>query len=327
MNSSDEVRKLVDDLSTSVWAFSTLSAAAEAGLLEPLAEPCTPTYLSEHSGVPVALVERILDVLVALGLARREGDRFAGEGGLVPLLDPVAGADLLADLRSTYLQSRDLVDRAKQRILAPGWRHSDPELLQAQGASGRALTQMLAEQVFPMLEGLSGRLRAPSAAFLDAGTGVGTIAIELCRLFPELRAVGLEPQEAPLAEARRNVAVAGLGARIELRQQRVEDLTDRETFDLAYLPQVFMPADVVRRGLRAVWSALRPGGWISLPAISAPGGELGPALSRLRNVLWGGDALDAEEVAAIVREAGFESVFVGGAPGSGVKGIVGRRPE
>jgi len=96
--------------------------------------------------------------------------------------------------------------------------------------------------------------------FLDAGTGVGVVAIELCRHYPHLHAVGLEPQAVPLAEARRNVAAAQLDQRIELRAQRVEDLTDREAFDLAYLPQVFMPVEVVRRGLRTVFQVLRPGG-------------------------------------------------------------------
>jgi len=52
------------------------------------------------------------------------------------------------------------------------------------------------------------------------------------RLFPRLRVIGLEPQDAPLAEARRNVAAAKLGEHIELRAQRIEDLADREAFDL-----------------------------------------------------------------------------------------------
>ncbi len=302
-----------------------MSAAAEAGLLEQLIEPRTTAYLSQHTGVPAELVERILDVLIALGLVSRQGDDFSSSHGLLPLLRSPEKEDLLADLRATYLQSRQLVDGAKHRNITPGWHHDDPEILQSQGAGGRALTEMLARQIIPAMDGLEDRFHSPTASFLDIGTGVGVIAIELCRHFPNLHVVGLEPQDAPLAEARHNVAAVGFGDRIELRHQGLEDLRDREAFDLAYLPQVFMPVDVVERGLPAIRNALRPGGWVLLVAISAPGADLGSALSRLRNVLWGGEALYPEQVAEMVRAAGFDSVRVVGPPDSTTKGIVGRR--
>src|SRR4051794_36137466 len=114
MKTFEEVRQLVNDLSSSVWAFSTLTCAVEAGLLEPLAEPRSAAYISEHTGAALALVEGILDVLVALGLVRREGDTFASEPGLLPLLHSPGKEDFLADLRTTYLQSWHMVQSAKQ---------------------------------------------------------------------------------------------------------------------------------------------------------------------------------------------------------------------
>jgi hypothetical protein len=106
----------------------------------------------------------------------------------------------------------------------------------------------------------------------------------------------------------------------------VEELTDREAFDLAYLPQVFMSMDVVKAGLRAIRDALRPGGWILVIAFSAPGDDLHAVTTRLLNVLWGGSPLPAEEFADMTRAAGLEGVQVGGPPGSLMKAIVGRRP-
>jgi hypothetical protein len=41
--------------------------------------------------------------------------------------------------------------------------------------------------------------------------------------------------------------------------------------------------------------------------------------------MWGGSPLSAEEVADMTRAAGFESVQVGGPPGSLMKSIMGRR--
>ena len=288
---SREVRERIDGLVDATWAFSTLAAASEIGLLAALDPSCTAAEAAARSGIPSDLATALLDVLVALDLAHRAADCYAARHG---------------DLR-------------------PGWIHTDPELLQAQGRSGRAATRELA-QVFPLLPGLQERLQAPGATFLDVGLGVGIVSIELCRIYPALRVVGLEPGEAPAAEARRNIAAAGFEDRIEVRSQRVEELTDQAVFDLAYFPQVFMPFDVVRVGLQRVHDALRPGGWITVVAISAPGDDLHAVTTRMINILWGGSPLSADEVADMTRAAGFEGVQIGGVPSSFLKGIGGRRP-
>ena len=118
--------------------------------------------------------------------------------------------------------------------------------------------------------------------------------------------VGIEPQAVPLAEGQRNAAAAGLGDRIALRAQWVEELTERDAFDLAWLPQVFLPREVFGSGLRAVREALRPGGWAILLAIGAPGSDLRAALGRLINVLWGEEARSSEEVERAAIAAGFD---------------------
>jgi cyclopropane fatty-acyl-phospholipid synthase-like methyltransferase len=145
------------------------------------------------------------------------------------------------------------------------------------------------------------------------------------KIYPGLQVVGLEPGEVQAAGARRNIAEAGLEDRIAVRSQRVEELTDQAAFDLAYFPQVFMPIDVVREGLQRVYDALRPGGWIMVVAVSAPGDDLHAAATRLINIMWGGSPLSADEVADMTRAAGFEWVQIGGVPSSVLKGIGGRR--
>jgi cyclopropane fatty-acyl-phospholipid synthase-like methyltransferase len=75
----------------------------------------------------------------------------------------------------------------------------------------------MAAQGVRRLAGLAERLNAPSASFLDVGVGVGVIAIEMCRAYPALRVVGLEPAEAPRREALGRIAAAGLSDRIEIR--------------------------------------------------------------------------------------------------------------
>jgi 2-polyprenyl-3-methyl-5-hydroxy-6-metoxy-1,4-benzoquinol methylase len=322
---SRDVHARIDGLIDTTWAFSALAAASEIGLLAALDPSCTAAEAAARSGIPAGLATALLDVLLALGLAHRDAARYHATPELQDFLAASSPDDLLPWLRSQHLQSRQMVDAARHGDLRPGWIHTDPELLQAQGRSGRAATRELAK-VFPLLPGLQERLQAPGATFLDVGVGVGIVSIELCRIYPALRVVGLEPSEAPAAEARRNIAAAGFEDRIAVRSQRVEELTDQAVFDLAYFPQVFMPLDVVRVGLQRVHDALHPGGWITVVAIDAPGDDLHAVTTRLVNILWGGSLLSADEVADMTRAAGFEWVQIGGVPSSVLKGIGGRRP-
>jgi 2-polyprenyl-3-methyl-5-hydroxy-6-metoxy-1,4-benzoquinol methylase len=320
-------RQVINNLISSVGAFSTLASAFESGLLEALSTSSSLADLSHRSGIPTYLVEGMLDVLVAVGLLQRDGDVYSGAPDLLPLLQAPFRDALLAEVRSAYLQSREMIDAAKRRTLAGGWYYTDPEILEAQGTPGGLLFSMLSQMLFPRLDGLQEALQRPSATFLDVGTGVATIAIQMCRLFPTLHVVGLEPQDAPMTEARRNVTVAKLSDRIELRAQRIENLTDRDAFDLVWLPPVFLPREVLERGLRRSWAALRPGGWILLIAYSTPGMELDAALGRLMNVLWGGDPLYPEQVAELLAAANFASTQVFPLmPGMNPKLIVGQRP-
>jgi hypothetical protein len=90
--------------------------------------------------------------------------------------------------------------------------------------------------------------------------------------------------------------------------------------------QVLIPDGVFEASLARVWQALRPGGWVSMPAISAAGEDLEAALSRLRNLLWGGGVRLPEQVAERVRAVGFASVQVVPAMGGTFRAILAQRP-
>jgi hypothetical protein len=122
--------------------------------------------------------------------------------------------------------------------------------------------------------------------------------------------------------------VAGLSARIELRPQRVEEMTDVAAFDLVWLPPVFLPGAVLPRALVAAWMALRTGGWILFPAISSRGADTRAALTRFRNVLWGGETLTPEAVAGLLVEARFNAVrVIPGPPRGALQMVAARRPS
>jgi predicted O-methyltransferase YrrM/DNA-binding transcriptional ArsR family regulator len=300
-DTAPDLDRRVSDLADGAWALAALSTALEHGLLE--GEPAGAADIARRTGLAEPLVARLLDVLVALGFVERRADgTYRAAAGLA---DRGVAERLGAEARSTLLQAAELgrggpLDRE-------GWRHEDPALLHAQGVSSSAAVPALAA-AFPSLGDLAERMDRPGAAALDVGTGVAAIAIALCRRFPALRVVGLEPAKAPMAEARRNVVAAGLDRRIELRGQRVEDLADEAAFDFAFLPLVFLSTATLRAGLPAVHRALKPGGWVVTAALGAAGDALAPALARLKGTLWGSEALAPHEVRALLEEAGYVDV-------------------
>lgn len=111
------------------------------------------------------------------------------------------------------------------------------------GQTSAAFAPLFHRVIIPHLDGLTARLEAPTAAFLDIGVGVAALSIAMTRLWPTLRVVGIDPWEPALALARQNVATAGLSERIDLRQQAVEDLTDQAAFDLVWVSQPFVRTD------------------------------------------------------------------------------------
>jgi hypothetical protein len=107
----------------------------------------------------------------------------------------------------------------------------------------------------------------------------------------------------------------------------VQQLADENCYDLAWVPVMFLPADVAARGLHRVRSALRPGGWAILGTIAVQGDELQPAVLRLLGLLFGGGRLFADDAAAMLRAAAYDCIqILPAAPGVPIRMILGRRP-
>jgi len=310
------------DLSAGVWGVAVVAACAELGIVERLGEPIGAEALAAGVGVSPQLAERLLDTLAALGLAERRRDLYVATRALAER----SPAMLAADGTATLLQAADLVRRAAAGELSEDcWRHTDPAVLQAQGTMSAGAVGFLERSVFPHAPGIPERLTS-GATFLDVGAGVAAVSIELCRRFPHLRCVGLEPAEAPLALARANVAAAGLEERLELRQLLVQDLDDVDAFDIAWLPLNFLPTSVFPVALERVRRALRPGGLLLLATLGGGGGDLRAAAARLRSALWGGDALPPERVATLLEAAGYTDVAVLDRMPSSLVPLTARRP-
>jgi SAM-dependent methyltransferase len=303
-----EFRALTFDLSNSAWTLAALGVTFESGLAEQLREPRTVDELAAACrSLTRGRIEACLAVAAAIGLAGKDADRWSIAEGAKPLLQPPMRAALLGEIRTTLMQSLAAIDDAKGEA-TPGWRHTNPLLLQAQGDASAMFAPMFKMNIVGMLGDLGARLDAPGARILDVGVGVGALAIAFARVFPQASVVGLDPYDVPLALARERVKGAGLEGRVELRRMGAEDLKDEGAFDLAWFPSFFVPASTLASAIARVRAALRPGGWVLFPIGSSAGDARQRAVVSFVVDGWGGAALSPTEAEAALKNAGFSQV-------------------
>jgi hypothetical protein len=304
-----EVRALTFELAHSPWTLAAIGVLFESGLVDQLREPRTLDELAAATpSLSRSRIERCLDVAAIVGLVGAEGGRHQLAEGARPFLQqPMRGA-LVGDIRTHLMQPLALLDSASGPAAASGWRHTSPVLLQAQGDTSAGFAPMFKMNLVGTMGDLAARLEKPGARFLDVGVGVASLAISMCRAFPQLGVVGLDPYDVALDIGRENVKSAGLADRIELRRLVVEDLRDTEAFDLAWLPTFFIPAASLRAGIARVHASLRPGGWIIFPIGSSAGDARQRATLALLTESWGGPVLSVAEGEAALKEAGFSGV-------------------
>jgi hypothetical protein len=112
---------------------------------------------------------------------------------------------------------------------------------------------------------LTGRLDAPGCSILDAGTGLAAIAVTLAWEFPRAHAGGIGALDRALDLARAELASAGeVAGRVSLRQL---DTAGLASYDLVWLPALFLADAALSAALPRVINALVPGGWIVVATI------------------------------------------------------------
>lgn len=262
------------------------------------------------------------DPAVALALARVAA--LAAPSEVVADLDETSRDVAVGTVTSFLRQALELIENPAR---AGGWTYTDPVVLQAQGRSSARVAELIA-RVAPTLPGLDEALARPGARILDVGSGVAALTVACCRTFPQVVAVGLEPWEAAMELGRATVTAAGLDDRITLRTDRVQDVTDEDVFDLAWMPALFLSATVLEAATPRVAASLRPGGWLVLGRYAAPEQDpLAGALGDLRTIRGGGTVLTDSDAIDLLDRAGLADVRTVPADWSlPVRFVVGRRP-
>ena len=212
-------------------------------------------------------------------------------------------ATTIAFIQTVLRQALDLLERPER---SPGWDYLDPVLLQAQGQLSGVVVRGIGASLTRLHE-LGKTLQRPGT-FLDIGTGVGWLAIEVARAWPAMRVVGIDPWEPALVLARENLAQSEVADRVELRMQHVEQLDEVPTFAVVWLPGPFIAREIADRVLARIRAVLAPGGWLIFGLNAVPPGPLERALASLRTARSGGHLWDAAEVEERLRALDFSDI-------------------
>jgi SAM-dependent methyltransferase len=301
----------LDELSRSAWAYAALAGAVEAGLLDLLRHPIERYEAAAESGIEPAIADEMISVLEALGAVTERDGVLEPTPAFETLNSAGAGQVLRAGVRSDHMQIAELLGRITRGEQSVGWAPGSPREICAQGETSAPIG-VLIDALLPKLDGLAARMQEPGARILDVGAGIGVVATELCRMWPEAEAVGLEPHAAARELGRARIAAAGLDERIALRDEVVQELGELNAYDLAFVPQPFVERGALEAGLPRIRRALRPGGWLVVLGhdLSAADGEdpVGDAAHRFRAGVWGGGVIEAPELSALLAAAGFASI-------------------
>ncbi len=123
---------------------------------------------------------------------------------------------------------------------------------------------------------------APGSLVLDAGCGVGEVAVNLASRHG-LRVVGIDILDFNLTEARKRARAEGVSRLVEFREMSYAELElPADHFDGVYTMETLVHAASAAKVLRQFWRVLKPGGRLVLFEYSrAPDAEMPPRCARV----------------------------------------------
>ena len=184
---------------------------------------------------------------------------------------------------------------------------------QAIAESTQGLQVVTAKKILPGLAGLADKLAA-GGAILEIGCGTGNFLLQAAKAFPKARCAGVDIDDDSLAQARQKVQKAGLGERVAIHKEKVDDATG--AFDACVMIEVLHE---IAPGVRpAVVSAaartLKAGGWMvivdetypsTLEEMRRPEFRF-PLQTGFEELLWGNVIPTREEQEKLLRDAGLK---------------------
>ncbi len=311
------------------WRFRAsraLMTAHQLGFFEALREPATAAEAAAKCETDPGMTGKLLIACCALGVARRDGERFAltqlARDTLLPESPRYLGG-VLDHGETLWWRNTGLPDvvRTGERAAAP----KPPEhfashwhenwIWAMHGIAANGVGQWVAQQI-----DLSDRRR-----LLDVGGGPGTYSIAMCQRFPNLRAVVWDVP-ATVAIARQVIERFDIGDRVTVQEGDWNSDDFGTGYDCLFMSNVMHgPGSQAEVRLEQAMRALDPGGLLIAHDFLLNNDRSGPLPAALFNLMIG--TYTVNELIAVVRSAGFADVSLiayNAQRGSGI--VTGVRP-
>lgn len=210
------------------FELAAMELGARLGLYPALAAgPATPPELAARTGIDTRYAREWLEQQATAGVVAVDAEPADGDPDgrrfSLPLehqaclLDPdslahVAPLATLASVAGSFLPELEQAYRDGTGISFAGYGRW---VRQAQEAANRPqFTNLLASEWLPAMPDVAARLEAGGARVADLGCGCGWSSIAIARGFPGTTVLGIDSDEASIADARANAAAAGVADRV-----------------------------------------------------------------------------------------------------------------
>jgi len=296
----------LSNLVNSLIEFSVFMSIVEAGGMEPLSKGATLEELQQATTIPLEILTQQLNALQKMDIIRKNNHKFSLTSPYATIYSDLGDIFLRDFLRVKQGEMNDFITASRMRHLEARWGLHNENLVNGYGtisATFVTIVEAISEEVHKALS-------LENALFLDVGAGVCGIGLSLCERHPTIKIVALEPAEQPFQIAQKKIKESPYGSRITLRSDSVENLSETELYDIAYMAQPFIPEDVFEKGLLNVYRALKPGGiLITYSFVSISPFPLNNALSKLESSLEAGATRTVNELIDKLKKLHFKPIF------------------